>query len=112
MLRPSSGRATVAGYLLGFLSSNGIAVLPLVTGRLLPHGILEIPVAILATAAFLDAGAILATPTPGRTIGEVWLVSVADWAKVMIGVVTPLLLVAACIEVWVTPRIAVLVFGG
>ena len=80
-------------------------------GLLLPHGILEIPAAILATAAVLEAGAILATPTPNKTIGEVWLATLADWAKVMVGVVIPLLVVAAAIEVWITPRIALLLVG-
>jgi uncharacterized membrane protein SpoIIM required for sporulation/ABC-type transport system involved in multi-copper enzyme maturation permease subunit len=102
----------IAGYLLGILSLNGIPALPLVTGLLLPHGIIEIPAAILATASVLDVGAVLATPTPGRTVGEVWLVALADWARVMVGVVIPLLVVASVIEVWITPRIALLVFGG
>jgi uncharacterized membrane protein SpoIIM required for sporulation/ABC-type transport system involved in multi-copper enzyme maturation permease subunit len=109
---PLLATMAVAGYLLGVLSSSSIAVLPLAVGLLLPHGVFEIPAAILATAAVLDAGAILATPTPGRAIGEVWLVALADWAKVMLGVVVPLLLVASCIEVWVTPQIALLIFGN
>jgi uncharacterized membrane protein SpoIIM required for sporulation/ABC-type transport system involved in multi-copper enzyme maturation permease subunit len=109
---PLLATMAVAGYLLGFLSSNGIAVLPLVVGMILPHGIIEVPAAILATAAVLKIGAILASPTPGRTIGEVWLESLADWARLMLGVVVPLLLIAASIEVWVTPRIALLVLGN
>jgi uncharacterized membrane protein SpoIIM required for sporulation len=109
---PLLATMVVAGYLLGVLNSSSVAVLPLAVGLLLPHGIFEIPAAILATAAVLDAGAILATPTPGRAIGEVWLVALADWAKVMLGVVVPLLLVASCIEVWVTPQIALLIFGN
>jgi len=35
-----------------------------------------------------------------------------DWAKVMIGLVLPLLLGAAILEVLVTPRIASWIFGG
>jgi uncharacterized membrane protein SpoIIM required for sporulation len=41
----------------------------------------------------------------------VWLEALADWAKVMVGVVIPVLLAAAAIEVWVTPRIALLLFS-
>ena len=109
---PLLATMAVAGYLLGLLSSNGISVLPLVTGMILPHGIIEIPAAILATASVLRTGAILASPMPGKTIGEVWLAALADWARLMLGVVVPLLLVAACVEVWVTPQIALLVFGN
>jgi uncharacterized membrane protein SpoIIM required for sporulation/ABC-type transport system involved in multi-copper enzyme maturation permease subunit len=101
----------ITGYLFGLLSSNGFPVGSLIA-LLLPHGILEIPVAVLATAAVLEAGAILATPAPDKTIGEVWLATLADWAKVMLGVVIPLLLIAAFIEAWITPRIAVMVLGG
>ena len=107
---PLLGTMAVAGYLMGLLTSNGMHV-SVMLALLIPHGIIEIPMAILATAAVLEAGAILATPTPGRAIGEVWLATLADWAKVMVGVVIPMLLVAAAVEVWITPRIALMVFG-
>ena len=107
---PLLGTMGVTGYLLALLTNNGLNSAMMI-GLLLPHGILEIPAAILATAAVLEAGAILATPTPNKTIGEVWLATLADWAKVMVGVVIPLLVVAAAIEVWITPRIALLLVG-
>ena len=100
----------IAGYLLCFLYANGIPVVPLVVGLLLPHAIIEIPAAILSTASVLDVGAVLATPTPGRTVGEVWIVALSDWARVMIGVVIPLLILASMVEIWVTPRIGLLFF--
>jgi uncharacterized membrane protein SpoIIM required for sporulation/ABC-type transport system involved in multi-copper enzyme maturation permease subunit len=102
---------TVTGYLVGILSTSGMQIGPLLA-LLLPHGILEIPLSILATAAVLEAGAILATPSVEKTIGEVWIMTLADWAKIMIGIVVPLLGVAAMIEVWVTPQIAAFLFGG
>ncbi|MBE0697745.1 MAG: stage II sporulation protein M, partial [Anaerolineaceae bacterium] len=101
----------LAGYLLGMFVRNGLNALPIIVGLLLPHGIFEIPAAILATAAVLYAGAALATPDPDRTVGEVWLEALADWAKIMIGVVIPLLLIAAAVEVWITPRIAIFMFS-
>jgi uncharacterized membrane protein SpoIIM required for sporulation len=36
----------------------------------------------------------------------------ADWAKVMVGLVLPLLLGAAVLEVVITPKIAFWIFGG
>jgi uncharacterized membrane protein SpoIIM required for sporulation/ABC-type transport system involved in multi-copper enzyme maturation permease subunit len=102
---PLMATMAVTGYLIGVLIANGIGVAP-IAALLLPHGVLEIPAAILATAAVLRAGAVLAAPSPGKTIGEVWLGTLADWCKVMLGIILPLLLVAAIIESWVTPRIA------
>ncbi len=101
----------VMGFLLGALGRSGLPVMTLVAGLILPHGIIEVPVAILSTAAVLHAGAALARPTPGKTTGEVWLEAIADWSKVMVGVVIPLLFVASAIEVWVTPRIAFWLFS-
>jgi len=100
----------LVGYLMGSLAQSGINIFPYVVGLILPHGIIEIPAAILATAAVLRAGADLATPDSSRSIGEVGLESLADWARVMLAVVIPLLLVAAAIEAWLTPRIAILFF--
>jgi uncharacterized membrane protein SpoIIM required for sporulation len=101
----------VAGYLIGALGRIGLPVVPMVVGLILPHGILEIPAAILATAAVLHSGAVLARPVQGKTTGEVWLEALADWAKVMVGVVIPLLLLAAVVEVWITPGVALLILA-
>jgi uncharacterized membrane protein SpoIIM required for sporulation/ABC-type transport system involved in multi-copper enzyme maturation permease subunit len=101
----------IAGYLIGALGRAGLPVATLAAGFILPHGIIEIPAAILATAAVLHAGAVLAKPVRGKTVGEVWLEALADWTKVMAGVVIPLLLVGAAVEVLVTPRIALLLFS-
>jgi uncharacterized membrane protein SpoIIM required for sporulation/ABC-type transport system involved in multi-copper enzyme maturation permease subunit len=98
----------ILGFLLNVIAQNGISIWVYLIGFILPHGILEIPAVIIAGAAVLQMGAILATPTPGRTIGEVWIETLADWCKVMVGAVIPLLFVAAAIEAWVTPRIALL----
>jgi uncharacterized membrane protein SpoIIM required for sporulation len=94
------------GYISGLLAVNQVPVWIYLVGFILPHGILEIPAIIISGAAVLQMGAILATPTPGKTIGEVWLAALADWVKLMLGLVIPLLLLAALIEAWLTPRLA------
>jgi uncharacterized membrane protein SpoIIM required for sporulation/ABC-type transport system involved in multi-copper enzyme maturation permease subunit len=99
----------VAGYLFGLLTGNGLSALSYLA-FILPHGIVEIPAAILATAAIVQVGVILATPIPDKTIGEIWINALAGWARVMVGIVMPLLLIGACIEAWVTPRIALYFF--
>ena len=106
---PVFATMVLAGYLLALLSANGIPVMAYLA-FIIPHGIVEIPAALLATAAMLQAGAILVTPTPGKTFGEVMISAIAEWAKIMVGVVIPLLLIGACIEAWITPRIAIMFF--
>jgi ABC-type transport system involved in multi-copper enzyme maturation permease subunit len=100
----------IAGYLVNLVTSNGIPFWQYLGGFFLPHGIIEIPAAILATASVLKAGASLAAPVPDKTVGEVWLVSFAEFAKIMLGLVIPLLFIAASIEAWVTPRLAIWLF--
>jgi uncharacterized membrane protein SpoIIM required for sporulation len=79
-------------------------------GFILPHGIIEIPAIMIASAAVFQIGVMLATPDYKRTVGEVWLIAIADWFTVMVGLVIPMLLVAAFVEAWVTPRIALGLF--
>lgn len=105
-LLPLFATMMIVGYLYQILASNGLPAAVYMAGLILPHGIVEIPAAMLATAAVIQAGARLATPTSEETIGEAWLRSLADWAKVMLAVVIPLLAVAALIETWVTPQVA------
>ena len=93
-----------AGYLMALLAGNGFPAIQ-VAAFVLPHGVLEIPAAILATASVFQMGAWMGTPTPGKTVGEVWLISLADLTKLMVGIVLPLAFVAALIEAWITPRV-------
>ncbi|MEA4909343.1 MAG: stage II sporulation protein M [Anaerolineaceae bacterium] len=106
---PLIATMAVSGYLFGLLSTAGLPVWGYLL-FVLPHGVIEVPAAVIATAAVLRAGALIATPLPDKTVGEVWLMALADWFKVMIGLVLPLLLVAAMIEAWVTPQIVLFLF--
>jgi stage II sporulation protein M len=84
---------------------------PLASGLfgIAPHGIFEIPALILSSAAILHIGLALVTPRSNKTLGEVLIESIADWAKICAGLVIPLLTVAAAIEAWVTPELLSLV---
>lgn len=70
-----------------------------------PHGILEIPALMLASAAVLYIGVVVVTPQTGRSMGEVILSLLADWMKIFVGLVAPMLLAAALIEAYITPAI-------
>lgn len=95
----------VIGILVGLFQVMGYNPLPLVAAGILPHGIFEIPALILSCAAVLRIGLVLVTPQAGRTIGEVLLEALADWARVLIGLSLPLLAAAAVIESHVTPQL-------
>jgi uncharacterized membrane protein SpoIIM required for sporulation len=78
----------------------------------LPHGVIEIPAAIIATALAVRLGATFISPPRGMTVGEGWLWALADFVKVFLALVLPLLALAAVLEVYVTPRVVVAVLGG
>jgi ABC-type transport system involved in multi-copper enzyme maturation permease subunit len=99
-------------YIMANVAAAGFSPGLFFASLILPHGMLEIPAMILAGAAILGLGGTLAVPAHDRTIGEAWLHALADWAKIMVGLVIPLLLGAALIEVLVTPRWAILLLGG
>jgi stage II sporulation protein M len=72
---------------------------------ILPHGLFEIPALIFASAAILHIGILLVTPRPQQTLGEMLIEAIADWTKIGLGLVLPLLTVAAVIETWITPAL-------
>ncbi|MHC1785341.1 MAG: stage II sporulation protein M [Anaerolineaceae bacterium] len=96
----------ILGLIMGVMVQSGVSAEQFLFAFILPHGLIEIPAVILSTASILRAGAILAAPSPHKTIGEVWISSLAEWAKIMFGLVLPLLFIAAAVEAWLTPHLA------
>jgi uncharacterized membrane protein SpoIIM required for sporulation len=95
-------------FLIGFFwnmaAQSGLAPWLATFALVGPHGLLEIPALILAGAAILRLGAVM--------VGEAWLSALADWARIVLVFVIPLLLGAALIEIFITPRAAVWLLGG
>ncbi|MFN3763244.1 MAG: stage II sporulation protein M, partial [Anaerolineae bacterium] len=77
----------------------------------MPHGVLEMPAAIIATALAVRLGATFIAPPRGMTVGEGWIQALADFVKVFLAVVVPLLALAAAVEVFLTPAIVLAVYG-
>jgi len=94
---------STVGIVLGVFQLLGYSPVTLAVNGLLPHGIFEIPALILASAAMLRIGVVLVTPQVGRSMGEVIVEQLADWVKIAIGLVVPLLIIAAVIETYLTP---------
>jgi uncharacterized membrane protein SpoIIM required for sporulation len=102
----------MVGFFAGQVALQGLDPLLFLATFILPHGIFEIPAAILATAFALRLGASIAAPRPGLTVGEGLIASAADFAKVFVFLVVPLLLVAAYVEANITTQIVLWFYGG
>lgn len=79
---------------------------------ILPHGIIEIPVIVLATAAALRLGAVITRPPRGYTVGHAWTVAFGDTIKIALGLILPGLVLAALIEATITPAVVRAALGG
>ncbi|MBI2976581.1 MAG: stage II sporulation protein M [Chloroflexi bacterium] len=101
----------LVGYFMGQMSLAGLDPLLFFTAFILPHGLLEVPAVILVGAATIRLGASLLAPPPGKTVGDGWLTALADWLKVFLGLVLPLLVGAAFLEVYVTPNVLIALLG-
>jgi len=91
------------GGVFALLQLLGIQPWPIFLAGVVPHGIFEIPALMIGSAVVLYMGASIVTPQTGKSMGEVILELLADWAKIFLGVVVPLLAVAALIEANITP---------
>ncbi|SRR6266498_589304 len=96
---------SLIGGLFGAFQLLGISPWPLFLAGVLPHGMFEIPALMIGSAAVLYIGVALVTPQTGKSMGEVVIELLADWAKIFIGIVVPLLAIAALIEAYLTPVI-------
>jgi stage II sporulation protein M len=78
----------------------------------LTHGVIEIPVIVLATAVAVRLGAIITRPPQGMTVGHAWLMTVGDTLRLTAGVIFPGLVLAAFIEAYVTPLVVLGILRG
>ncbi|MBI5668722.1 MAG: stage II sporulation protein M [Chloroflexi bacterium] len=101
----------VLGYLFSQVMIAGLNPAFLVAG-VLTHGVIEIPVIVLATAAAFHLGSVVTKPPRGLTVGQAWTAALADTIRIAIGLVIPGLILAAAIEAYITPRVVMAVLGG
>ncbi|MCB2180170.1 stage II sporulation protein M [bacterium] len=94
-------------FLMPPVVSAGIPAWKYLMAFVIPHGIFEIPEILLLGAAILSVGAGLVSSTKGESITDGLVRTLADWAKVVVGLVIPLSLLAALMEALVTPLVAV-----
>ncbi|MGC8838499.1 MAG: stage II sporulation protein M [Anaerolineae bacterium] len=97
------------GFFAGEVALAGQAPGTFLLAFVLPHGALEIPAAWLAYALALRMG--LAVVSPGRERGGL-LRALADFLRVFVLVVLPLLLLAAWVEARITPQVVLQIYGA
>jgi stage II sporulation protein M len=102
----------VVGFFAGQMAWLGYSPLTFLAVFILPHGLFEIPAAVLATAFALRLGASVTAPREGLTVGEGLIASAADFGKVFVFAVIPLLLLAALVEANLTPQLVLWAFGS
>ncbi|MDT8304493.1 MAG: stage II sporulation protein M [Anaerolineae bacterium] len=76
-----------------------------------PHATIELPALLLVAAAALRWQTAFIAPTGDRTISESWLAAAADFTRVFVAIVVPLLLLAALAEAYITPSVVMAVYG-
>jgi uncharacterized membrane protein SpoIIM required for sporulation len=103
---------SIIGFFAGQIASMGYSPLTFVAVFVLPHGLFEIPAAIVATAFALRIGASITAPREGLTVGEGLVAAAADFAKVFLFLVVPLLLIAAFVEANLTLELVRWAYGG
>jgi uncharacterized membrane protein SpoIIM required for sporulation/ABC-type transport system involved in multi-copper enzyme maturation permease subunit len=104
------GNIALVGGVMGAAHLVGYSPLLAFGAGILPHGIFELSAIFLATAAMLKVGAQLVTPQPDKGLGEIFLIALADWSRIFVGIVIPFLAIAAVIEIYLTPVLIKLAF--
>lgn len=100
----------LVGFLVGEAAIAGVDPGSFILAFLLPHGVLEVPAIVLASALSLSVGMSILSPPSGVGFGENLLFSLVNWVKGA-ALFVPLFLVASIIEAKVTPQIILLIFG-
>jgi uncharacterized membrane protein SpoIIM required for sporulation/ABC-type transport system involved in multi-copper enzyme maturation permease subunit len=103
---PLSTVFAIIGFVIGGGFTQGMS-LSVFLALFWPHGLLELPAALIATAAGLRVGAAVLAPPKDLTLGDTLLHSMADFLKVFVFLVLPLLLISAFIEFYVTPQVLI-----
>ncbi len=101
----------MVGFFAAQVAGMGYSPLGFVAAFILPHGVVEIPAAIIATTFALRLGAALVSPPAGLDVAQGFLLALADFCKVFLLLVVPLLLIAAVLEVTVTPQVVLAFYG-
>lgn len=99
------------GLIGGVFTQLKLNPLPLFFGFVVPHGLIELPAAVIALAAALQMGSSFILPPKGFTVGASLQFSIVNYLKVL-ALVVPMLFIAALIEGNLTPAFGCWLTGG
>ncbi len=99
------------GYGVGWSLVHHGSFWPFVLGYIVPHSMLKLPTLMLSAALGLRIGAALLYTPKGFSIGQNVLWALANFLKVWLLVLLPLFFVAAMIQVFITPQLALFAWG-
>lgn len=102
---------TLIGGIASVLAAGGQDWGRFLVAFILPHGVVEIPAVVIGLAYALRIGAIVLGPPRDFSVSEGIVLAIADFLRVLILVVLPLLALAALLEVYLTPRVIVALYG-
>ncbi|HEY84646.1 MAG TPA: ABC transporter permease subunit [Chloroflexi bacterium] len=95
----------LVGYFAGAVNLMGYNAWLFLAAFVLPHGIFEVPAAVISITFTLRIGAALVSPPKGLDVGQGFLWTLANFSKIFLFLVIPLLLAAAFVEAEITPLI-------
>ena len=102
---------TVISYLAVQLAFAGLSAPRFLLATIAPHAIIELPVLLLIAAAALRWQTAFIAPGPDQPVSQTWLEAGADFARLLVGLGAPLLLLAALVEAFVTPLVVVALYS-
>ncbi len=82
-----------------------------ILAAIVPHAVLEFPALLFTSAAALRWQTVIIHPSPEHSVSENFLMRMADFTRVFLGVSLPLLIVAAFVEAHITTQVLQMVYG-
>lgn len=99
------------GGMASVLAAGGQDWVRFLVAFILPHGVVEVPAVVIGLAYAIRIGAVILGPPRDFSVSEGILLAITDFLRVFIFVVLPLLAIAAVLEVYLTPRVIIALFG-
>jgi stage II sporulation protein M len=102
----------IVGFAAGQVYFAGESPALFILGTIVPHAIIELPAILLSMAAALRWHLTVIAPPPNTTLGEAFIAASADFGRVFVGLVIPMLFLAAYVEAYITPQVLFAIYGG
>lgn len=102
----------IIGYITAQFALAGENPFTFLLAAVIPHAIIEFPAILIAAAAALRWHATIISPPPDRTLSEGFIRASADYVRLFVGVVVPMLFIAALLESFITPQVLFRIYGG